>query len=288
MNPQKFVVAVSGGVDSVVLLHMLQLRKSKNVSYTVAHFDHGIRTDSSKDAELVKQLAESYGLPFACEKGNLDSSTSEATARDARYAFLRKVKDNFKAEKIITAHHKDDLIETMIINIIRGTSPRGLAPMQHQTDLLRPLLTKRKKEIYEYAKEHKLKWHEDDTNTDDNYLRNYVRMNIMQKLEPAFSELLTINESIDKLYIDIDMRIAGILYGTRTIYRPKFAYYSFLVQREIIRAWLIKSGISELDRQLIERVTIAVKTLPIGKKIDVDSKNWLQSEKQNAYITSKL
>ena len=288
MNPQKFVVAVSGGVDSIVLLHMLQTRKRGHVSYIVAHFDHGMRVNSASDAEFVKQLAKSYGLPFKSQQGNLGSAASEATARAARYAYLRKIKDEYKAEKIITAHHQDDVIETMVINIIRGTGPRGLAPMQHQTDILRPLLSKRKKELYNYATAHGLEWREDDTNTDENYLRNYIRMNIMPKLEPAFSDLLARNESIEKLYIDIDMRVAGIMYGTRTIYRPKFVFYPFLVQREIVRAWLVKSGITDLDKQLIERITVAIKTLPIGKKIDISGEHWLKSEKQNVYISAKM
>lgn len=288
MNPQKYVVAVSGGVDSVVLLHMLHTRKKSNVFYVVAHFDHGIRADSYIDRALVERLAKEYDMPFESAEGRLGADTSEAEARTARYKYLRTVKDKYKAEKIITAHHQDDVIETMIINIIRGTSPRGLAPMQHQTDILRPLLSKTKKELLSYAAEHKLVWHEDSTNTDENYLRNYIRMNIMPQLESSRETLLEINETIDKLYVDIDMRISGVLYGQRMIYRPNFVFYPFVVQKEIMRAWLLKSGVTELDKQLIERATVAAKTLPHGKKINLKGAHWLHSEKQNIYITSKM
>jgi tRNA(Ile)-lysidine synthase len=175
----------------------------------------------------------------------------------------------------------------MILNIVRGTSPRGLAPMQHQPDLLRPLINKRKQELINYAKENKLKWREDSTNDDESYMRNYIRANIMPNLETARSKLLDINERIDRIYLDIDMRISGILYGKRTIYRPKFVYYPYSVQKEIIRAWLLKAGVKELDKQMIERITNAVKTLPIEKKMDVDKDLWLKSDKQNVYLTSK-
>ena len=288
MNPQKYVVAVSGGVDSMALLHMLQARKRDSITYIVAHYDHGIRPESHEDRALVQKTAAQYGMPFESAEGHLGSNTSEAEARTARYAFLRKVKDTYKADKIITAHHQDDVIETMIINVVRGTGPRGLAPMQYQTDILRPLLAKTKQQLLTYAKQQSLLWHEDSTNTDENYLRNYIRLNITPKLETARQQLLTISESIDRLYLDIDMRISGIIYGKRTLYRPNFVYFPYIVQKEIMRAWLVKTGVSEIDRQLIERATIAAKTLPHGKKIDLDGSYWLNSEKQNIYITSKL
>lgn len=287
MNQQKFIVAVSGGVDSMVLLHMLVSRKSDRVSYVVAHFDHGIRDDSHLDYALVENLAKKYELPFEGKKAKLGSNTSEAEARNARYSFLREIKSKHRADKIITAHHQDDLLETMVINILRGTSPRGLAPMQGQNDLLRPLINKTKSQLIEYAEKYNLLWNEDSSNTNEKFLRNYIRLNIMPRLDSHKHELLEINSKVQKLYHDIDLRVENLLYGQKLIYRPRFVYYPYLVQKEITRAWLVKSGVEDISSSLIERTVVAIKTMPIGKKIDLDKNHWLISQKQNLAITSK-
>ncbi len=287
MLPQKYVIAVSGGVDSVVLLDMLATRKPENISYIVAHFDHGIREDSSDDLDFVRSLAKKYDLNFISESGQLGPGVSEETAREARYGFLRRIKNEFKAEKIVTAHHQDDLLETMVINILRGTSPRGLAPMRGHKDILRPLINKQKSELINYARENKLEWREDSTNLDEKYLRNYVRIKIMPELESKREYLLELNKRIEKIYIDIDLRVDGLLYGQKVLYRPRFLTLPYVVQLEMTRAWLIKAGVKDLDRKTIERITNAIKTLPTSKKIDIDNSRWLQSEKENVLITSK-
>jgi tRNA(Ile)-lysidine synthetase-like protein len=285
-----YIVAVSGGVDSVVLLHKLSSRISndnpKSPRYVVAHFDHGIRSDSHKDADFVRELADNYELEFVLGEGRLGPNASEMEARDARYAFLRELKQAHKADKIITAHHQDDLLETMVLNIIRGTGPRGLSPM-NSLDILRPLIHRSKKELIDYARDHKLKWREDSTNTDTKYLRNYVRLQIMPELTSAREELLGINQKIEKIYHDIDYRLQILLPKQNILSRAWFVGLPYLVQKEIIRAWLLRSGVGELDSTLIERLTVAVKTLPVGKKTDVNGVLWLKSEKQNVLLTSK-
>ncbi len=293
-----YIVAVSGGVDSVVLLHKLAKHSQIEVEdlptdgykppiYIVAHFDHGIRKDSKADALFVRELAEKYGLGFELGEGHLSSDVSEADAREARYTFLRSVMQKYKAQKIITAHHQDDLLETMIINVLRGTGPRGLAPMSSYDDILRPLLNKRKSELMEYAKTENLEWHEDSTNADEKYLRNYVRANIMPKLEPAREKLLEINKQIENIYGEIDFRITGFLPKQNIMLRTQFVNLEYSVQKEIMRAWLVRCGIKDIDSQLINRLVIASKTLPLGKKIDVDGSLWLYSQKQNVLLTSK-
>jgi len=293
-----YIVAVSGGVDSVVLLHKLTSH-TQNASpqlpstnpqppkYIVAHFDHGIREDSGSDAEFVKSLADNFGLIYELGKGNLGKDTSEATARDARYKFLRGVMKKHGADKIITAHHQDDVFESMVINMIRGTGARGLNPMSGSPDILRPLNHKTKKDLVSYAKDHDLEWREDSTNTDEKYLRNYVRSNIMQKLEPARSKLLELQKSVDGIYHDLDMRILTLLPKQNVLSRTWFVGLPYSVQKEIIRAWLTRCGVVDLDKAAIERIVIACKTLPINKQIDISGKLWLKSEKQNLLITSK-
>src|SRR5437870_1107332 len=106
------------------------LAKKPNVKLIVAHFDHGMRPDSEKDRQFVQVVTEKYGLPFVFSEGRLGPKASEATARTARYKFLEKTKKAEGAKTIITAHHQDDVLETAIINLLRGTGRRGLTALK--------------------------------------------------------------------------------------------------------------------------------------------------------------
>jgi tRNA(Ile)-lysidine synthase len=179
----KYVVAVSGGVDSVVLLDMLVSKQPSNIyqlpttnyQLIVAHFDHGIRDDSNQDAIFVAKLAKKYGLPYVEKRVDLGVNASEEKARDERYDFLRSVAKQHDA-KLVTAHHADDVIESIAINLSRGTGWRGLAVID--SDVIRPLTDMNKSEILSYARNHNLKWREDSTNSTNVYLRNRIRSKI--------------------------------------------------------------------------------------------------------------
>lgn len=280
-----YVIAVSGGVDSVVLLDMIAHRKSDDTIYVVAHFDHGIRSRSSEDAKFVAQLAEKYGFVCVIGEGKLGQAASEALARERRYAFLRKIAQEYKAEKIITAHHQDDYIETIILHLLRGAGIRALRPMQGQEDILRPLIHKTKKDLLAYAREHNLQWREDETNEDTSYLRNYVRLVLMPRMHTATNSLLELSASMEGSLHEIDSRIALLLPKTNSYPRARFVLLPYSVQKEVMRAWLDKNTIP-YDRKKIEQACIAAKTLPIGKKISLTSGVWLVSAPQNILLTS--
>jgi tRNA(Ile)-lysidine synthase len=159
--------------------------------------------------------------------------------------------------------------------------------MNSQSDILRPLLARTKQELIDYANLHNLKWQEDSTNVDTKYLRNYVRINIMPKLAQKNDELIEVNRKIEKIYHDIDMRISTILPKQNVLSRIWFVQLPYSVQKELVRAWILRCGVEDIDSSLLERVTIAVKTLGLGKKIDINGKLWLVSEKYNVLITSK-
>ncbi len=183
IEPGKYIVAVSGGVDSVVLLDVLSTMP--DVSLVVAHFDHGIRLDSASDRKFVQELALGHDLAFVYEEATLGSAASEAKARKARYDFLQKTKDMHRARAIITAHHQDDVLETAIINLSRGTGRRGLTSLASSDELVRPLLDVTKVDLIAYALANDLMWQEDVTNSDQQYLRNHIRHAVIPKFDTA-------------------------------------------------------------------------------------------------------
>lgn len=278
IRPGKYVVAVSGGVDSMVLLDLL--RQRPKVDLVVAHFDHGIRPESAEDRELVQRIAKAYDLPFVYAEGRLGPKASEALAREARYAFLRQVQAEQAAEAIITAHHQDDMLETAIMNLLRGTGRRGLSSLKSRKDLLRPLLDWTKKGILGYAEEQDLVWAEDSTNDDDRYLRNYIRHNILSRFTKEGREALTrhikqarrVNEEIDKL-LDKDLDEQP---SQTELNRSWYVQLPYAVAAEMMAAWLRRNGILQFDRHMIERLVTAAKTASPGKLADVNAKHIIE------------
>jgi tRNA(Ile)-lysidine synthetase-like protein len=266
-----YVVAVSGGVDSVALLHILH--GMPGVQLIVAHFDHGIREDSAADREFVEYLAKLYDVAFAYDEGHLGAGASEAAARDARYTFLRRVKDASGAQAIVTAHHEDDVFETAIINLLRGTGRKGLSSLGSTDELYRPLLQTPKKNLLAYAKNHNLQWREDSTNLSDDYLRNYVRHNILTKFDDtARTHLRKLIESTRETNVHIDQMLAEQLHlqpSFDVLDRHWFIMLPHVVAREIVAAWLRGRGVADFDKTLVERVVVAAKMYAPGKQIDV-------------------
>lgn len=124
----------------------------------------------------------SHNIEYVTQQLNLGQAASEAQARSARYRVLQQCRIARNADAIITAHHRDDLLETAIINIIRGTGWRGIAPFTNSDTVIRPLLHVPKEELIRYAAENSVPWRQDSTNLDQRYLRNYVRLSVMPEL----------------------------------------------------------------------------------------------------------
>lgn len=276
----RYVLALSGGVDSVVLLDLLT-RQKPTLDIIIAHFDHGIRPDSNKDRKLAKQLAKNYGLKFIYEEGRLGENASEDKARQARYKFLLNAVKDTKAISLITAHHQDDLIETAIINIIRGTNRRGLSSI-FNPEINRPLLNYSKKEIIAYAKKHNLKWREDPSNKDVKYLRNYVRLNIMPKLKKADRQKLLkiINKQL-KINISLDKELGDIITNNLQLPRLWFSSLEIKTADEVLAYWLRLNGIKEYNRHSIVRLVGSLKTASQNKKIDVFNGCYIEVGKEN-------
>ncbi|MBM7569300.1 tRNA lysidine(34) synthetase TilS [Paenibacillus sacheonensis] len=189
------VVAVSGGPDSMALLHLLhRLSGAEQLSLVAAHLDHGFRgEESAREGEIVRGYAAELGIP--CESTFIDmpayieasSMNSQAASREKRYGFLHGVAHTYGASRIALAHHADDQAETVLMRIIRGTGLAGLAGIpisrsEKNVELIRPLLRKYKADILRYCDLWAIPYSHDSSNGQKHYFRNHVRLDILPYL----------------------------------------------------------------------------------------------------------
>lgn len=252
----KYILAVSGGVDSVVLLHMMS--KIEEADIIVAHFDHGIRKDSPDDAKFVGELAKKYGFEFVTKREELGEDASEELARDRRYAFLREVVAKNPGSKIMTAHHADDAVETVAINSKRGTGWRGLAVLD--SDVIRPLLSMSKEHIIDYAKVNNLEWHEDSTNSSDKYLRNRIRQDSKKLSDDEKLQVLALRSDQLRLKSEIDKEVIGLIGPGPKYSRYFFTHANHSAAIEFVR-YICKA---QLTRPQMDRALLAIKTNKAG------------------------
>ncbi len=307
-EPGVYIVAVSGGVDSMSMLHLLTNNSElltynkeqgpkvtssklpvKSFRLIVAHFNHGIRNDSDKDEKLVRRIATKYNLVCEVGYGNLGKNASEEQARKARYKFLFDLKKKYGAKAVITAHHQDDLIETAVINILRGTGWRGLVAMQRNTEVMRPLLDLPKQKLVEYAIQNNLEWREDETNLSSQYLRNRVRGCLETKMtQTQRRQLLKQVNHIEKLSSEISDLIANIsqyIDNEHKLNRHNYCQLPTLISREVLYGWLNANNVDELDSTLIERLDVFIRAGKPGNKTNLGSKWFLLLDKEFGYIT---
>ena len=253
------IAAISGGVDSVVLLHMLA---KKGGTVVVAHVDHGIRDDSADDARFVRQLANDHGFTYEEKRLQLGPEASEDKAREERYAFLYALAKKYKGT-IVTAHHADDLAETIAINLHRGTGWRGVAVLARQ-GTGRPLLSYSKHDLYDYAMKHHLEWVEDKTNRDRRYLRNRIRARLAGNLTATERQVLKqLRDSQVALAQEIE-REEAVLLDQSISMRHMLTQIDQRVALDLLGAVIVQSGATRPTRPQLERALIAVKTAKPG------------------------
>lgn len=181
------LIAVSGGLDSIVLLHTLHTLSNRFAfRLTAAHFDHAMREGSAADASFVEDVCARLRVPCVVRRTS-EAIGTESAARDARYRFLLSAAGKVKASRIATAHHADDQVETVLFRLIRGSGLRGMAGIPARRGrIVRPLLPFRRSEIEAYANAMQLGWREDPTNRDPEYAaRNRIRHDVIPALERA-------------------------------------------------------------------------------------------------------
>lgn len=187
------IVACSGGIDSVVLCHLLH---RAGFTFEIAHMNFQLRgEESARDEQFVKTLAEQFGCAFhvalrdAAAFASAHGVSVQMAARELRYQWFQTLLQptGSRRQWILTAHQADDNAETLLLNLFRGTGIRGLAGIpQRNGQILRPLLPFSRKEIEAFASENAIRWVEDHSNIEDKYTRNFIRLNLIPELEKRF------------------------------------------------------------------------------------------------------
>lgn len=211
LNKQKiprdagFILAVSGGADSISMLHAF---KYLNLKILVLHCNFSLRgKESDMDEQFVKRFCDTYGIAHSVKKfdtigyAHAQCLSIEMAARELRYNWFREVKKKKKMDYIVVAHHADDVAETILINLSRGTGIKGLTGIKAVNgDILRPLLECSREEILKYIEEHQLGYRTDSTNNSLDYVRNKIRhkvIPILKEINPSLLE--TIHENCEAL-----------------------------------------------------------------------------------------
>ena len=257
------VVAVSGGADSMALLDLLlHLQERQALSVHVAHFEHGIRGEASReDAHYVAAFCRAKGVACSVEAADVPQYAKErrmsleTAARELRYAFLRRVKAHVGAQVIAVAHHADDQAETVLQHILRGAGLHGLVGMRSRTgDVVRPLLACRKEELVAYCAAHGIEVRHDATNDAADARRNYLRLEILPRLaahvnasagaalvrlaEAARADDVLLDEMAHAAFSRVvcsEGRAAGAAHESLALSRTAFRAEPLALQRRIVR-----------------------------------------------------
>lgn len=273
IRKKKLIVAVSGGTDSVALLHLLLEAGFNNL--VIAHFNHRLRGAASRgDADFVKRLSRQHSLP--CELGSEDvrkiakekQLSIETAAREVRYAFLASIAKRYRTSHLLLAHHANDQVETCLFNFLRGSGAAGLAGMKPHAErcingialqLHRPLLDIRKQQLVTYLSERNLKHREDATNAIADTSRNTMRLKLLPFIEEFFgsSYHAAINRSAH-IFAEEDDLLSGIAFPIAMRSELSVKLLQGLhpaLRRRVLHQWLKRHGIEEAGFAEVERLS---------------------------------
>jgi len=245
-----YLLAVSGGVDSMVLADLFQV---SGFNFHIAHINYHLRNeDSNLDQKLVSDFCEKHKIPFhlyeVSENDNQPENSIQNWARELRYRFFREIQDQENLEFLVTAHHLSDQLETFIINLSKASGIRGLSGIpKNENRIIRPLLDFSKEEIYDFANQNQIKFREDKSNQKTDYLRNKIRHNIVPELEKINPDFLNnfsksinyINQAKDFIIESVDNKIKILKINSSenqvVIDKGKFSEESELIRYEILK-----------------------------------------------------
>ena len=282
---RRYLIGVSGGCDSVALLHWLSRDKGfKNL--VVCHLNHGLRgRESGGDAAFVRRLASSHDLDFEIEKTDVRRLAAvhfhgnlEAAGRAARLSFYGRAARKHRCRRVLLAHHADDQVETFLMRLFRGAGTEGLAGMRRETEMkidgiktkltvYRPLLAVPRVDLEAYAASENLRYRSDSSNADPGFLRNRLRANLIPSLEAAFGrevkplllrtltnlqderELLAVvtNQALDSCRDHRGGKTGRLLVR-------QLRHLDIRLRRRVVWQWLRDHQVSDLSRKKVEEV----------------------------------
>jgi len=280
------IVSCSGGPDSMALLSIVNnIKDTNNVKVIVAHVNHKVRKESDEEALMVEKYAKDNSDIFELYEINEyhDKANFHEDARKIRYAFLKDLKDKYKADYLLTAHHGDDLIETILMRITRGSNLKGYIGFKEESNwegikILRPLIRRTKKYLEEYDKENNIPYRIDKTNYSDDYTRNRYRNKIIPLLKEE-------NENINLKYLKLSEEMNRYY---EYVKEEALNSYNKIIDKEnnIIISKLIKLPKLQIEciiSELIVKFQLE-DYLPINDNLFSDMINILSSRKTNSII----
>ena len=269
----KLILAVSGGVDSMALLAMY-----KQADIVVAHIDHGTRKSSAEDADFVRQKCQELGVKFYETKLGLGKGVSEELSRKKRYEFLKTIQEK-EGGTLCTAHHLDDVLESIAINLIRGTGWRGLTPF-YGDELVRPFIISKlwKQDVLKFAGEQNICFRQDPTNYEADYLRNRVREKMAELDDATRVDIIRLFEKQNELRNKIEKLVTEL--AKQTVVGKNFHKKELIlaadekVALEILREICLMHGYSLTRKQLGDFLS-AIKTYAPHKKFNLPKNHFV-------------
>jgi tRNA(Ile)-lysidine synthase len=264
----KFVLAVSGGVDSMVLLDLfVKVLANPLAQIVVVNFDHQTRPETKFEAEIVERICRKHGLEFKFFLLDIDATKNfEAEARRLRYLYLKEVRCLFEADYIVTAHHQDDQVETVFLNFIKGSfvdGMAGLAAFDGSRHLYRPLLGVKKFDLRKYAKNEAIIYSEDSSNVDTKYLRNFIRLEIVPEISKRVGSMNSIARNAQfysELSVYLDSQLVSFINEKvidNTVFRSDLLDLPDFMRFKLYTYFLKDYDLSVADFEQLDKVVTA-------------------------------
>lgn len=299
----RIIVGLSGGPDSVFLLHVLiALRSYYNLTIIAAHLDHGWRENSHTDEQFCKELAQQLDIPYVSAHARdsihikTNSGSREDLGRRLRRAFLERVAHDHNANKIALAHHADDTIETFFIRLLRGAGLSGLASMRPRAGLyIRPLLNLFKSQILDYLSTHAIAYLTDYTNIHDTYLRNRIRNYVIPALKKTddrfehscirtIEHLQEADDFLGQLAQSTLAKISSTHNNLVTVDLTQLRSLDTFLQKTVILHWLVQERVPFTPTQSFFDEIIRFLHSTTGGQHDLSNSWAIVKKEQRAYI----
>lgn len=295
LNPNDYIViGVSGGPDSMALLdHLIIYCKKINVNIVCAHVHHNLRIESDDEALFVKEYCDKYNIIFEMTKLNYDNNNfSEALGHEMRYQYFDTIVRKYHAKYLFTAHHGDDLVETVLMRLVRGSSLVGYAGFNSVVDrgtykILRPLVEVTKKDILKYLKDNNISYVIDSSNNDDNYTRNRYRKYILPKLKEedqnVHLKVLKYNQLLNEYNDFVEVYVESIysnIVKNNIISISKLKEQKTIIIKCIISKWLhniYKDSIKLINTKHIENIISLVNSTKSNSVISIPNYDIIKS-----------